>query len=274
MTAPRPAATALSATIEPAVDAVRPLDRALGLTGLLVMLRFDAERFGAAEYDEVDARRPAAVARRRWPGTRSASAWSWSSCMIHPDPQTDLHLRLGDRLEALVLGLAYGGVGHRPGAWPSRGCATADLRFPAVRLVPGRADQRGRRPRSSTRRRSAASSSASCSDRVDAEPRDRLPGPPLRPRDAARGAGRDRVHARPVARRSASSAAGVTVARAASAPRSSATRSPASRSSSRPATPVSPRRAAARTRRSSAAAGRRRAGASSARVESGVARGR
>ena len=40
---------------------------ALGLTGLLVMLRLEAQRFGAAEYDEpVDGRPPSITRRLAW----------------------------------------------------------------------------------------------------------------------------------------------------------------------------------------------------------------
>ncbi len=84
---------------------------AFGLTGLLVLLRFDAERFGAAEYDETD----------RWgnpPSLRRRLAWYTLGIggilvvlEIHPNPAGDLFLGLGDRLGAVVLGLTAGAVG-------------------------------------------------------------------------------------------------------------------------------------------------------------------
>jgi len=84
---------------------------AAGLTGLLVILRFDAERFSAAEYDDVD----------RWGNPPSMSrrlAWYVLGIggiivvsQVHPDPSGELFLGLGDRLGALILGLASGAVG-------------------------------------------------------------------------------------------------------------------------------------------------------------------
>ena len=84
---------------------------AVGLAGLLVLLRFDAERFNAAEYDDVD----------RWgnpPSLRRRLAWYMlgiggilAIMQIHPNPAADLFLGLGDRLGALILGLAAGAVG-------------------------------------------------------------------------------------------------------------------------------------------------------------------
>jgi membrane protease YdiL (CAAX protease family) len=84
---------------------------AIGLTGLLVILRFDAERFNAAEYDDVD----------RWghpPSLFRRLAWYTLGIgmlllvlVIHPAPQRDLYLGLGERLGAVILGLAYGAIG-------------------------------------------------------------------------------------------------------------------------------------------------------------------
>ena len=48
---------------------------AVGLTGLLVILRFDAERFSAAEYDDVDR----GAARRPWSGGWPGTPWGWAS---------------------------------------------------------------------------------------------------------------------------------------------------------------------------------------------------
>ncbi len=83
----------------------------IGLAGLLVMLRFDAERFNAAEYDDVDrwGNKPSLVRRLAWYtiGIGGILAVLW----IHPNPAGDLFLGLGDRVGALILGLAYGAIG-------------------------------------------------------------------------------------------------------------------------------------------------------------------
>ena len=83
----------------------------VGLTGLLVILRFDAQEFGAAEYDEAD----------RWgnpPSLMRRLAWYTLGIggilvilAIHPNPSGDLFLGLGDRLGAVILGLTAGAVG-------------------------------------------------------------------------------------------------------------------------------------------------------------------
>ena len=91
-------------------DALRVL-MALGLAAFLVMLRFDAERFNAAEYDDVDrwGNKPSLVRRLAWYtlGIGGILAVLW----IHPNPSTDLFLGLGNRLSAVMLGLAYGAIG-------------------------------------------------------------------------------------------------------------------------------------------------------------------
>jgi hypothetical protein len=83
----------------------------LGLTLLLIILRFDAERFNAAEYDDIDrwGRPPSLLRRVAWYllGIGGVFAVAW----IDPDPTTDLYLTLGDRVGTVVLGLAYGAIG-------------------------------------------------------------------------------------------------------------------------------------------------------------------
>ncbi|MEW6226175.1 MAG: CPBP family intramembrane glutamic endopeptidase [Chloroflexota bacterium] len=84
---------------------------ALGLTGLLVLLRLDAERFSAAEYDDAD----------RWgnpPSLRRRLAWYTLGIggilvvlELHPNPAGELFLGLGDRLGAVILGLTSGAIG-------------------------------------------------------------------------------------------------------------------------------------------------------------------
>jgi hypothetical protein len=83
---------------------------AVGLGGLLVLLRFDAERFGAAEYDEViDGVRP--PLRRRLAWYLVGVALVLAIVFIHPDAEGQLGLGLGDRTTALLAGFAYGAVG-------------------------------------------------------------------------------------------------------------------------------------------------------------------
>jgi len=84
---------------------------AIGLTGLLVILRFDAERFYAAEYDDVDrwGRSPSLLRRLAWYSLGIGGILLVLA--VHPAPRTDLFLGLGDRLGAVILGLAYGAIG-------------------------------------------------------------------------------------------------------------------------------------------------------------------
>jgi Type II CAAX prenyl endopeptidase Rce1-like len=83
----------------------------VGLAGLLIILRFDAERFNAAEYDDVDrwGNRPSMMRRLAWYtlGIGGILAILW----IHPSPSRELYLGLGDRFSAVILGLAYGAIG-------------------------------------------------------------------------------------------------------------------------------------------------------------------
>lgn len=83
----------------------------LGLTLLLIILRFDAERFNAAEYDDIDrwGRPPSLLRRIAWylMGIGGVLAVEW----IYPDPSDGLYLTLGDRVGTVVLGLAYGAIG-------------------------------------------------------------------------------------------------------------------------------------------------------------------
>lgn len=108
----------------------------VGLAGLLVILRFDAERFAVAEYDDVD----------RWgnpPSLMRRLAWYTLGIggilvilELHPNPAGDLFLGLGDRLGAVILGLASGAIGTSIAV----GIAAyryGHVRFPAVLSYPG-----------------------------------------------------------------------------------------------------------------------------------------
>ncbi len=83
----------------------------LGLALLLVILRFDAERFNAAEYDDIDrwGREPSLLRRLAWYVLGFGGIFL--VLKIFPDPANGLYLSLGDRLGTVILGLAYGSIG-------------------------------------------------------------------------------------------------------------------------------------------------------------------
>ena len=122
----------------PAIDDVPDALRALitlGLLGLLIILRFDAERFNAAEYNDIDrwGRKPSLARRLAW--YVLGIGLILAVLKIYPDPVNDLYLSLGDRLGAVVLGLAYGALGTAI----ALGIAFYRyhyLRFPGLRLYP------------------------------------------------------------------------------------------------------------------------------------------
>jgi membrane protease YdiL (CAAX protease family) len=120
---------------------------ALGIGLLLILLRLDAERFGAAEYDEPVAlwsmRRDRdggrldtqVVELARNPAFRRRAAWYLIGIglvavafVAHPSPHDDLHLAVGDRTGAIVGGLALGAIGA------GQAVAFAWLRYRRLRL--------------------------------------------------------------------------------------------------------------------------------------------
>ncbi|HVL52893.1 MAG TPA: CPBP family intramembrane glutamic endopeptidase [Vitreimonas sp.] len=108
----------------------------IGLTLLLVMLRLDAERFGAAEYDEAtrDGHLPSFRRRMAWYGLGVGLVIG--IVFIHPAPQRDLFLGSGDRLATLVGGLGYAILGALQAigfAW----LRYRHLRLPEVASYPG-----------------------------------------------------------------------------------------------------------------------------------------
>lgn len=108
----------------------------LGLAGLLVILRFDSERFSAAEYDDIDrwGRKPSLLRRLAW--YTLGIGLILAVLKIHPAPANDLFMSLGDRLGAIILGLAYGAIGTAI----AMGIAFYRyhyLRFPGLRMYPG-----------------------------------------------------------------------------------------------------------------------------------------
>jgi hypothetical protein len=83
---------------------------AAGLALLLVMLRLEAERFSAAEYDEATDGRPPSFRRRAaWYGLGLAIIAG--ILFIHPAPREDFLLGAGDRWLTLVYGFLYAAIG-------------------------------------------------------------------------------------------------------------------------------------------------------------------
>ncbi len=108
---------------------------AFGLTLLLVFLRLDAQRFGAAEYDEPRSGRMPSLRRRiAWYGLGlgGVAVVAW----LHPTSETTLFLGPGDRLGAIALGVLLGlaGTGQAVAlAW----LHYHHLRLPDPRAYPG-----------------------------------------------------------------------------------------------------------------------------------------
>jgi hypothetical protein len=100
----------------------------IGLALLLVMLRLDAEQFGAAEYDEAtrDGHLPSFKRRMAW--YILGVGLVLAILFVHPSPQRDLFLGSGNRVATLFGGLAYGIVGA------GQAVAFAWLRYRALRL--------------------------------------------------------------------------------------------------------------------------------------------
>jgi hypothetical protein len=108
----------------------------VGLVLLLIMLRLDAERFGAAEYDE-------ATRDGHLPSLRRRLAWYILGIglvililIIHPQPREDLFLGAGDRIKALVYGLLFGVIGAAQAVIFAR-LRYHHFRLPDIRSYPG-----------------------------------------------------------------------------------------------------------------------------------------
>jgi hypothetical protein len=79
---------------------------ALGLTLLLVLLRLEAERFGAAEYDEPDGAGPRSLLRRlTWYAVGLVLVLG--VIFFHPAPEAGLYLGAGARGSTIRLGMLY-----------------------------------------------------------------------------------------------------------------------------------------------------------------------
>jgi membrane protease YdiL (CAAX protease family) len=96
------------------VDEFRELARwliTIGLVMMLILLRLEAEKFGTAEYYETTrtGERPRVRRRIAWYGIGFAIIIA--ILFVHPSPQADLFLGSGDRIRAVVGGIAYGLLG-------------------------------------------------------------------------------------------------------------------------------------------------------------------
>jgi hypothetical protein len=106
----------------------------LGLTLLLVMLRVEAERFGAAEYDEpVRGRSPSLLRRLAW--YLLGVGGILALLFVHPSAGFSLHLTVGER-SGLLLAFVLAGIGVGQAvalAW----LHYRRLRFPEIGAYPG-----------------------------------------------------------------------------------------------------------------------------------------
>jgi membrane protease YdiL (CAAX protease family) len=111
----------------------------LGFTTVLLMLRFDARRFGAADWDdqtELDGNTAKAWLRR---GTwyLLAIALIVIAFRLYPQPVSQLHIQMGnDRFQAVTFGLALGALGTSV-AFLVALFRYGDLQLPAGRFYPG-----------------------------------------------------------------------------------------------------------------------------------------
>jgi hypothetical protein len=100
----------------------------VGLVLLLIMLRLDAERFGAAEYDEASRDGHMPSFRRRMAWYILGVGLVLAILFVHPAPDEDLFLGSGDRLLGLLGGLVYAIIGA------GQAVAFAWLRYHHLRL--------------------------------------------------------------------------------------------------------------------------------------------
>jgi membrane protease YdiL (CAAX protease family) len=108
----------------------------IGLVLILIMLRLDAERFGAAEYDEAKKDGKAPSLRGRLGYYFLGIGLILVILVVHPDPRTVLFLGPGDRIPALVGGLLYGVIGAAQAVLFAR-MRYHHFRLPNVSSYPG-----------------------------------------------------------------------------------------------------------------------------------------
>ena len=112
------------------IDSIRTLV-ALAITLLLVLLRAEAETFGAAEYDEPTREGGFASFSRRVSWFVVGLGLIVALMLAHPNAAGDLGIGLGDRLEAILLGFGFGVVGTL------QAVGYAYYRYGLIRLPPG-----------------------------------------------------------------------------------------------------------------------------------------
>ena len=108
----------------------------LAVVGLLILLRFDARRFGAAEWDDEEAPGGWQTWLRRLSWYVFGFLLILVVYFVYPEPLTVLHLQVGtNRNTALALGLTVGGLGSlyafAYGWW-----RFGELRLPPARRYP------------------------------------------------------------------------------------------------------------------------------------------
>jgi len=101
---------------------------AFGFGLLLVMLRFDAERFGVAEYLDSATGGRLTVARRRFAWYGMGIGLVAAVMVLYPEPDGQLGLQIGDRGQAILAGLGFGAIGIAQAA------GVALIRFGRLRL--------------------------------------------------------------------------------------------------------------------------------------------
>jgi hypothetical protein len=112
---------------------------AAGLTGLLILLRFDAVRFGTAEYDDETAPGGWRNGLRRFGWYLVGLILAVGIYELYPTPVSTLHLTTGtDRLAMILLGLVVGALGTG-GAAAFAWYRYRRLRWPEYRAYPGAA---------------------------------------------------------------------------------------------------------------------------------------
>lgn len=83
---------------------------AVGLALLLVMLRLEAARFNAAEYDDpIDGHAPSFRRRAAWYAIGLILVVA--IFRVHPSADVDFALSAGDRTQSLIYGFLYAGIG-------------------------------------------------------------------------------------------------------------------------------------------------------------------